>query len=248
MNPTGITSTGPIKIETLEGNITLSENLATDDTTADAIILNAGKTAAIGTATGGDIIVSGIPTLTYGTGGRAKLFSGRNTNSTGLTALAGGVANTRVNVDETTATFSPVLAVDTSYALYRAEDTQAPIISNFNAINKMYFDGSYSIVAPTSNSLGAFSYISSNTDVATISGSTVTILSAGTSTITANQAADGNYASASVTATLIVSSVEVLLINGGSSSTNTNYIDSNGKIGGNKGLTRFGEIITTKSN
>ncbi|MGO4819175.1 beta strand repeat-containing protein [Flavobacterium sp. W22_SRS_FP1] len=248
VNPTGITSTGPIKIETLEGNITLSENLATDDTTADAIILNAGKTAAIGTATGGDIIVSGTPTVTYGTGGRAKLFSGRDSNSTGLTTLVGGVGNKRVSVDETTVTFSPVLANNTSYALYRADDIQASIISNFNAVNKMYHDVTFTIGTPTSNSTGAFTYTSSNPAVATISGSIVTILSAGTSTITANQAADGNFSSGSVTALLTVGSEEVLLINGGTSHTNPNYIDSNGKKGGSTGVTRYGEIKSTKSN
>lgn len=126
--------------------------------------------------------------------------------------------------------------------------TPLPTISNFNNLNKFYFDGSYSIVAPTSNSTGAFTYTSSNTAVATISGTTVTILSAGTSTITANQAATASYASGSVTSLLTVSSTDVMTSNGENSTIKTNYINSNGKKGGNRGLTRFGEIKTTKSN
>ena len=247
VNPTGITSTGSIKIETLEGNITLSENLATDDITADAIILNAGKTAAIGTRTGGNIIVIGTPTLTYGSGGRAKLFSGDNINSTGLTTLVGCVGNTRVNVDETTATFSPVLANDISFALYRAEDIQAPTISNFNNISKTYFDGSFTVGLPISNSTGAFIFTSSNTAVATISGTTVTILGAGTSTITANQAAVVNYNPASITATLTVSSVSVLTNTGAISGTNLNYVNQYGQIGGDFGLSANGAILNAKT-
>ena len=123
----------------------------------------------------------------------------------------------------------------------------AATISNFNPINKMYFDGSFTIGPPTSNSTGAFSYTSSNTAVASISGTTVTILSAGTTTITANQAADANYNGASATATLTVSSVEVITTKGESSTTKTNYINSNGKAGGNNAVNKYGAIKSVKS-
>ncbi len=82
---------------------------------------------------------------------------------------------------------------------------QPPTISNFNNISKMYNDAPFTIVAPTSNSSGAFTYTSSNTSVATVSGNTITILRGGTSTITATQAANGNFLSGSTTATLTVS-------------------------------------------
>ena len=82
---------------------------------------------------------------------------------------------------------------------------QPPTITDFNNINKMYYDVPFTIGAPTSNSPGAFTYTSSNTAVATISGTTITILRGGTSTITATQAANGNFLSGSATATLTVS-------------------------------------------
>ena len=63
-------------------------------------------------------------------------------------------------------------------------------------------------LTPTSNSAGAFSFASSNTSVATISGSTVTIVGLGTSIITASQAAEGIYSSGSVTAPLVVTPTE----------------------------------------
>jgi gliding motility-associated-like protein len=113
----GLTATGTIFVETLADDLTIAENITTDNATANAITINAGKSAAIGTATGGDIVISGTPTLTTGTGGIAKLFSG--TTSTALTTFVGGSANTRLGVDETTTTFSPVLANGVTYALYR---------------------------------------------------------------------------------------------------------------------------------
>jgi autotransporter-associated beta strand protein len=109
VNPTGIFSSGNVLIETENGDITLSQNINTTSTSSDAIIVNAGKDADIGTATGGDIKISGTPTptitITMGTGGIAKLFSGSETESTGLSTLAGGSTNIRFGVDETTSDF-----------------------------------------------------------------------------------------------------------------------------------------------
>jgi hypothetical protein len=85
-------------------------------------------------------------------------------------------------------------------------NTSAPSLSSFNSITKNYGDTAFTLTAPTSNSSGAFTYSSSDQSVATISGSTVTIVGAGTATITATQAASGNYASGSTTATLTVNS------------------------------------------
>jgi len=62
-----------------------------------------------------------------------------------------------------------------------------PIINNFYIPPKSLGDTSFTIIPPTSNSSGAFSYISSNTSVATISGDTLTITGMGSSTITATQ-------------------------------------------------------------
>jgi hypothetical protein len=83
--------------------------------------------------------------------------------------------------------------------------------------------------------------------VATISGTTVTILSAGTSTITANQTADGNYTSASITATLTVTDIAVLTNTGAISSTNLNYVNQYGQIGGDFGLSANGAIVNAKT-
>ena len=96
------------------------------------------------------------------------------------------------------------LYLDNIY-FYRPATTQPPTLGAFTVPAKVVGDPSFDLTAPTSNGSGAFTYTSSNTAVATISGATVTIVGAGSSIITATQAADANYSSASVLATLEVS-------------------------------------------
>lgn len=78
---------------------------------------------------------------------------------------------------------------------------------------KTYGDASFDLTGTASSTL-TVSYASSNTDVATISGSTVTILAQGTSTITASQAGNASYSAAtSVPQTLTVAK-KVLTVTG----------------------------------
>jgi len=66
-------------------------------------------------------------------------------------------------------------------------------------------DAPFDLTDPTSDSPGAFTYTSSNTAVATISGATVFVVGPGTTTITATQVASGAFVSGSVNADLYVS-------------------------------------------
>jgi gliding motility-associated-like protein len=79
-----------------------------------------------------------------------------------------------------------------------------PVIAFMADINKTFGNAPFIITAPTSNSTGAFSYTSSTTSVATITGSTVVINGAGSTTITATQAASANYNAGSITTLLLV--------------------------------------------
>lgn len=128
-NP-GIIASGKINIQTLTNNLNLNSNVVTDNTATDAIILNAGKSASIGTTTGGDIIVGGTPSVTTGTNGIAKLYSGSAVNSAGLTSLVGGLTKVRYETDETTTTFVPTLEAGNSYAFYRETITLPPTVTN----------------------------------------------------------------------------------------------------------------------
>jgi hypothetical protein len=83
--------------------------------------------------------------------------------------------------------------------------TASPTLTNFANILKILADGSFQLVAPSSNSGGSISYTSSDTTVATISGTIVTTLQAGTTTITALQAETSTYyGDATIQSTLTV--------------------------------------------
>lgn len=123
-----------------------------------------------------------------------------------------------------------------------------PMLSNFDAMTKYYFDGSFPIVSPSTDSAGNFTFVSSNTDVATISGTTVTIVGAGLTTITATQASDALYLTNSISADLTVSKTTVVTKNGKTSNSNLNYVNKNGAVGSSNGLGVNGESKKTKSN
>jgi filamentous hemagglutinin family protein len=113
-----ITATGAVDIATLAGDMTLAGNIS-----GTSIILNAGKNTSSGTTTGGNIIISGTPTITASSG-NAKLYSGSISGSTGLATLIGsGSGNFRYNSDETTTNYTTALGTTGNYAIYREQPT-----------------------------------------------------------------------------------------------------------------------------
>lgn len=126
--------------------------------------------------------------------------------------------------------------------------TIVPATLNFDNETKTVFDGSYTIIAPTSNNTsGAFTYTSSNTSVATISGTTVTIIAPGTSTITATQADNALYSQTSINATLTVQNIILLTKYGKQSNSDLNYVNKNGGLTKVYGLSSNGAIKAAKS-
>ncbi|MBC7462693.1 MAG: hypothetical protein H7227_00320, partial [Actinobacteria bacterium] len=80
-----------------------------------------------------------------------------------------------------------------------------PTVGTFGNISIMKDSvASLTLVRPTSNSPGAWTFSSSNPAVATVVGTTLTPIAFGKATITASQAHAGDYASASVSMTLTV--------------------------------------------
>ena len=84
-------------------------------------------------------------------------------------------------------------------------------LSNFAAISKSYGDAAFDLKAPASTSNGAFTYSSSDITIASVNGKKVTIHKPGTVTITAKQAASGNYLESSITADLTVAAKDITL-------------------------------------
>ena len=82
----------------------------------------------------------------------------------------------------------------------------------FNALaTKTYGDADFNLAATSSSGLSV-TYASSNTDVATVTGNTITIVGAGTADITASQAGNTTYETASnVVQTLTVNKLDIEL-------------------------------------
>lgn len=126
----GITATGTVAVATASGDLTVAQDVSTTDTSASALLLNAGENAAAGTAAGGNLIISGSPALSVGTGGIAALYSGSVSGSTGLTALIGsGSGRFRYDSDEAATNYSTALSSG-AYAIYREQPTLTVTANN----------------------------------------------------------------------------------------------------------------------
>ncbi|MBE0507696.1 MAG: filamentous hemagglutinin N-terminal domain-containing protein [Marinospirillum sp.] len=118
-----ISTSGKMDIATQTGNLTINGNLASGSSAADAIILNAGRGVAAGTASGGNTIHQ-IGKITTGAGGRAVLYTGSVAGSSGVTDLVGsGSGNFRYNSNATTTQYTTALGSSGLYAIYREQPT-----------------------------------------------------------------------------------------------------------------------------
>ena len=81
----------------------------------------------------------------------------------------------------------------------------------FDDVTKNFGDVDFNLVA-SSNSSGTFSFIFSDTSVASVSGSTITIVGGGATIVTLNQAEVNNYNAGVATMTLTVNKGNVSII------------------------------------
>jgi uncharacterized protein YjbI with pentapeptide repeats len=90
-------------------------------------------------------------------------------------------------------------------ALLRVGAT-VPTLGTFtvSATTKTYGDAPFTLTPPTSNSNGAFTFTSSNSNIISISGTTATIVRGGTVTITASQDPSGSFTRTSVSTSFTV--------------------------------------------
>ena len=91
------------------------------------------------------------------------------------------------------------------YPVNIGKQSAAESLTGFENINKNIDDPDFNINA-SSNSTGSITYTSSNPNVASVSGNTISILGSGTTQITLNQAEDDNYEAFSKNITLTVTS------------------------------------------
>lgn len=144
----GITATGIISVKTTSGDLTISQPLATSDTSAIAIVLQAGSTRAAGNELGGDILFTGTPAVTVGSGGRALVYTGSIANSTGVDALVGiGSGNFRYNANHTTDFTSGSWTDIASTGLVAVYREQPTVTINDMTLVMTYGDNLPSVVA-----------------------------------------------------------------------------------------------------
>jgi gliding motility-associated-like protein len=130
-------------------------------------------------------------------------------NYTSSNELVATIANKTVSILSTgTTTITATQVSDDNYlsatttALLRVNKIAATI-SLPSSISKNIAEQSFTIAA-TSNATGTITYTSSDETIASIVGTTVTLLKTGSVLITASQVADNNYNSATATATLVI--------------------------------------------
>lgn len=87
----GLNSTGLLRLYTYDGDITLAQDVRTTSTasasSAPALIISAGTVYPFGYSDGGQVVISGSPTISVGTGGIANIYSGNPNLSFGLDTL-----------------------------------------------------------------------------------------------------------------------------------------------------------------
>jgi len=159
-----------------------------------------------------------------------KTFGEPNFEFTATSSSTGAfsftISNTSIAtmVDSTTASIAAVgtstvevqQAADDNYNSSTATMTLTIIKGNptiiFDDLVKNINDPNFNFI-PVSNSSGAFSYVISDTSIANVIGSNVTILNLGSTLVTLNQAANTNYNSGSTTMTLRILTDPVINFN-----------------------------------
>jgi len=124
----------------------------------------------------------------------------------GTTVTIQSLGTCTINANQAgNADYEAATQVSQSFAITKG----TPSLSNFGNVSKTVGDASFTLTAPTvANSLpGSFTYTSSTTATATISGDTVTLGNVGTTVITATFTPTDtvNYNNATITMTLTVS-------------------------------------------
>ncbi|MEI7515823.1 MAG: autotransporter-associated beta strand repeat-containing protein, partial [Betaproteobacteria bacterium] len=112
----GIASSGAVSVATTVGDLTVSRAV----TAGTSLVLAAGAATAAGTSSGGNVVLSGAPSLT---GTSAKIYTGALAGSTGVAVAVGsGSGNFRYNSSQSTANYSLALGTGLQ-AIYREQPT-----------------------------------------------------------------------------------------------------------------------------
>ncbi len=149
-------------------NLSVTQAISTTNGTDSAVMLVAGKPANAGTASGGDVTVSGSGSVIAGTSGRVTYMTGSIAGSTGVGTTPG---NNRYNSDEATTNYTTALGSG-AHTIYREQ----PLVTvQVNDASKTYdglvFTGGSLSSTVTSGSLIGSDTVATLTANATYGGS-----------------------------------------------------------------------------
>ena len=200
------------------GTVTITATqLATSNwkqATTQAILTITAITPVIGTFTSVTIAKDSVSsfTLMAPTSTSTGLWTFTSSNSAVATITSTTVTPVAVGTTTITAYQAPAngySSATTSMTLLVT--AAAPTVGTFEAITYSFgsvANNTLTLSAPTSNSSGPWSFSIADTSIATISGYVLTILKAGSTTITASQQASGSYGtSAPQTVSLVVNEI-----------------------------------------
>jgi hypothetical protein len=131
----GIHSSGNVEIATISGNLTISQEISSSGNSSDSIILYADKDSAAESSGDGNLLFSGLGTVTIEATSRALLYSGSKLSSTGLGCIINAEDNSRMGVDSTTvvSSISPAVSSTGVYALFRVTNSESLVCSASNS-------------------------------------------------------------------------------------------------------------------
>jgi gliding motility-associated-like protein len=153
-----------------------------------------------------------------------KVYGDANFNLTSNSSSTGSyiynISNTNVatvtgnNVTIKGAGITTVMVIQAEDSNYNAATSSMTLTVNkaypsinFDDLIKVFGDANFNL-ATTSSSTGAYDYNISNTDLASVTGNTVTIIGAGTTIVTVTQAEDSNYSSATASMSLTINKAD----------------------------------------
>ncbi|AJR05027.1 fibronectin type III domain-containing protein [Siansivirga zeaxanthinifaciens] len=147
VNPTGIYSDGVVELATLSGDLMIEEPIVSILSSGDAVKLYSDKDATAGNEGDGNIKITDNGAITIESGARALLYSGKESESTGVQTEVGGETNTRTQVGASTdlATINPVLGNSGLFALFRTSkpltvtSVQVPVDANYSVGQTLSF-------------------------------------------------------------------------------------------------------------
>ena len=168
-------------------------------------------------------IVGALSPITVALDSRTVVLTPPVTNSPGTwsvtvndttIATASGLTLTLLKAGSTGITFTIAASgeygsVSRSTQLYVQPGT--PTLGTFSNVSISLGQNTFRITPPTSNSTGAWSYVSANTNLATVVGDVVTVKDAGTVTITGTQAATAQWKSATKSMTVTITALTPIL-------------------------------------